>query len=328
MGLQNRIISLFCCWFITCIIVFSRYFLINIRNKRKKNDSKSNPITTESDFKHRGKLLRSITSTSATTVALLVPVRSKHGKFHVSQLTIFQELLPSLFSRIHCDNRYFVQYVIYVGYDAGDTFFDNQINLEGFVSTYEALWTKATHQYPQLSNMLPPKLVLRRYVGMISSPCWVWNELFKEAYHDTEILIDYFFQVNDDIQLLSNCWAYNLVSVLKHVPRRLGVVGPMDIQNTKVLTQALVSRTHYEIFQTFYPRAFKNWYSDDWLSLVYSQGRTYMVDTVKILNTNSQGTRYKKFTKVKSLSDLEVDQGRRQIERWLEQKREEDAEIE
>ena len=53
-----------------------------------------------------------------------------------------------------------------------------------------------------------------------------------------------------------------------------------------------------------------------------------MVDTVKILNTNSQGTRYKKFTKVKSLLDLEVDQGRRQIERWLEQKREEDAEIE
>ena len=136
-----------------------------------------------------------------------------------------------------------------------------------------------------------------------------------------------FFCLVGDLNLTSHHHhpktATSLIQVLNNVPHRLGVVGPMDIQNTKVLTQAMVSRTHFDIFQTLYPSTFKNWYSDDWLSLVYSSGRTFMIDNVKMLNTNSQGTRYSKYTRVKELLDIEVDAGRRQIERWLEQKREE-----
>ena len=50
-----------------------------------------------------------------------------------------------------------------------------------------------------------------------------------------------------------------------------------------------------------------------------------MVDKVQMLNTNSQGTRYKQYTKIKSNLNLQVDQGRRKIERWLEQQREADT---
>jgi hypothetical protein len=270
-------------------------------------------------------LLRSThgSTTTTTTVALLIPVRSRHGTTHVSELSIFQELLPSFFDTIQCDNSLFdIRFVLYVGFDAGDEFWDDPNNREGVYSTYEAMWSRTGHKYPAVQNLLPPTLVIKRYVGMLSAPCWIWNQLFTDAYHSPTQSIDYFMQINDDTRILSTCWAHDLLTVLDKLPYRLGVVGPMDIQNTKVLTQAMVARTHFDIFETLYPHDFKNWYSDDWLSMVYNQGRTYMVDQVKMLNTNSQGTRYKQYTKIKTMLHLQVDQGRRQIERWLEQQRE------
>ena len=66
-------------------------------------------------------------------------------------------------------------------------------------------------------------------------------------------------------------WAPILIDPLKNNPIHpgLGVSGPVDTGNVKLMTQTMVSRVHLEIFNTYYPPIFRNWWSDDWLNAVY-----------------------------------------------------------
>ena len=257
----------------------------------------------------------------SNTVAILIPVRSLRGTTDVSQLSLFQELLPSFLKTFQCDNNKQIVFSIWIGYDAGDDYYDNANNLQIIQSQYEKMWTQTTHIYSGLP-FLPPKLHTHRFVGALSSPCWIWNGLFQQAYEQG---IQYFMQINDDTRILTGCWASSMISIFKQVPYQMGVVGPMDINNPKVLTQAMLSRTHFAIFSAIYPHNFRNWYSDDWLSQVYGTASTYMIDNVRMLNSNSQGTRYKKFTKVAETLDVEIDKGKRKIDLWFRQQKKNDT---
>ena len=42
-----------------------------------------------------------------------------------------------------------------------------------------------------------------------------------------------------------------------------------DTKQTRIFTHVFVHRTHFEIFGYLFPPAFKNWWSDDWISHVY-----------------------------------------------------------
>lgn len=47
-------------------------------------------------------------------------------------------------------------------------------------------------------------------------------------------------------------------------PPDVGITGPLDLNNERLMTQSFASCKHYEIFGFYYPWHFKNWYSDDW----------------------------------------------------------------
>ena len=166
------------------------------------------PYTTRSTTSATGNIPDSPTrsTTSATTVALLVPVRASHGTTEVAQLSFFQELYPSFLRSLLCDNQQQIQFVFFLGFDAGDPFWDDPVNIEGIRSVYEALWTRQLRAQPEFHNMLPPQLVIQRYVGMISAPAWIWNHLLADAMLHPTPRIEYFFQVNDDTKILTACW--------------------------------------------------------------------------------------------------------------------------
>ncbi len=92
---------------------------------------------------------------------------------------------------------------------------------------------------------------------------------------------EYFYQLNDDIKMLSFGWADLFIKKLKSSPifPNFGMVGPYDITNNRIFTQAFCHRTHYEIFGYFYPFVFKNWYSDDWASHVYKPFESSWMET-------------------------------------------------
>ena len=72
----------------------------------------------------------------------------------------------------------------------------------------------------------------------------------SKAYDDG---FDYFYQLNDDIEFVTKCWATQLVSSLRDSDRPyFGIAGPRDGNNDIVMTQSFVHRTHLDVFDGMY----------------------------------------------------------------------------
>ena len=93
----------------------------------------------------------------------------------------------------------------------------------------------------------------------------MWNYLFRLAYNDGN---DYFYQCGDDIIFQNIDWLSECIKQLKK-QKDIGVCGPINPPNYKILTQTLVSRKHWEIFGCYFPPQIKNWWCDDWINYVY-----------------------------------------------------------
>jgi len=105
---------------------------------------------------------------------------------------------------------------------------------------------------------------------------------------------DYLVRTNDDTEFTSNGWMSLAADVLqKYEPPNVGVVGPTCHQgNTIIMTHDMVHRTHLQIFPTYYPVVFHNWYIDDWISRVYGSTRTTKMRNWEVIHHTDLGTRY------------------------------------
>lgn len=95
-----------------------------------------------------------------------------------------------------------------------------------------------------------------------------FNEITQRAQDDGA---EYIVRVNDDTEFVTNNWVQIAKDALRKMdPPNVGVVAPVCNQgNMAIFTHDMVHRTHLEIFKTYYPSEFKNWYTDDWITLVY-----------------------------------------------------------
>ena len=136
----------------------------------------------------------------------------------------------------------------------------------------------------------PPMLQLRlkHFDDTRGAPSQVVSRMALDAVRDGA---DYLYQLNDDTILVSKGWPETLIGALAGSDLRpnLGVAGPLDTNNARILTHAFVHRTHVELFGCFFPVAFKNWWSDDWISAVYGSSATFARrDVVVTHNVQSQ----------------------------------------
>lgn len=195
--------------------------------------------------------------TNRPRVAILIPTTSRGMKLsNVQNLDMFTRVFPSFLNSLGNDQCKF-DYNFYLGCDVGDAFYDNPSRKQ----QYANLFASQAQKYPRVR--------LAKFMschGTSHAPCYVWNQLFLEAYRDNN---DYFYQIGDDCEFITQGWTSAFVDVLRQDVNELGVTGPLDINNTGLMTQSFVSRTHMKIFDTYYPRAFKNWYCDNWLVDVY-----------------------------------------------------------
>jgi hypothetical protein len=121
-------------------------------------------------------------------------------------------------------------------------------------------------QYHHVFDAIPdvriiPVQVQRGYVTHI------WNILAKMAFDEG---YDYMFQCGDDVRLDTVGWIRACVEVLS-ANGNIGVTGPYDLNNLRLLTQSFVHRTHIKIFHYFFPPEIPNWYCDDWINQVYEK---------------------------------------------------------
>lgn len=93
----------------------------------------------------------------------------------------------------------------------------------------------------------------------------IWNILAKRAYDEG---YDYLIQCGDDIVFETPGWLEECIAALGN-SGNVGVAGPTDRNNRRLLTQTVVHRTHIDIFGFYFPPEIPNWFCDDWINEVY-----------------------------------------------------------
>lgn len=239
------------------------------------------------------------------TIALGVAVKTREPT-PASELELLNVLVPSLRRTLlldGADRRFHIE--LYLGFDSSDPTYDAQ------PAAGEVL-AAVREELDGLRVRVRPVRIAPEDTG---SPCWAWNALLRTA---CTAGADYMYQLNDDLVLVSPGWASAFVDALNgSSPPNLGIAGGLDRNNGKIMTQSFVHCTHFEVFGTYFPRVFRNWYSDDWASSVYGAERTHWLTDVEVDHSATKGPRYNISYEDGALLEEEVAVGRERIQRWL-----------
>ena len=232
----------------------------------------------EAIFKYHRKRIHSSPLKGKPIIALGMPTLTVLDLEKTSDVATIRIFLPSLLKTVTAEEWTFFNFRLYIGFDEGDKFYDN--------SEYQAAIVS------EIDSMIKGYPITLHLVKFPYSKGWVtflWNGLFVQAISEGA---DYFYQVNDDVELIDAGWATAFTNKL-HGWGNFGVVGPRDSRwGHLLLTQAFVHKTHYEIFGRLYPHEIKDWHSDDWLTLVYGGNYTCQFREYMVINHNDKGTRY------------------------------------
>ena len=213
-------------------------------------------------------------------------------------------LLPSLIRTLTEEELQATEITIYIGIDNGDPLLSKLDRRQRMIES-----TRSQIQGLPISV----KFILLPNIRRVAQ---LWNIIFLRAIRDGN---DYFYQVNDDLTQLSVGWLTYFVASLDQ-KGGFGVVGPADSHhefNCSLLTQAMVTRVHYEIFGYLYPYEIKDWHSDTWLTSVYNPDDTHCRKDIVAKNGGVQ-TRYQHC--LVFAYSLYLAEGKRTLEQWRLQK--------
>lgn len=165
------------------------------------------------------------------------------------------------------------EYIFYIGIDKNDRIFDDSAQQEEILR-FNSVFKNVIFKFVVIEN------IEKGYVTLM------WNELYKLAYDNN---CNYFYQCGDDIEFKTKDWIKDCIIKLKE-NNDIGLTGPIN-NNSRILTQAFVSRKHMEIFGWFFPKEIKNWCCDDWYNMVYHPKYLYPLHNHLSLN-NGGAPRY------------------------------------
>eukprot|EP01043_Picozoa_sp_COSAG02_P010305 COSAG02_NODE_359_length_23842_cov_22.550011_20_plen_855_part_00 len=233
-------------------------------------------------------------------IGLLVPCTSaktcdRNGNCWktVDDTSLLTELVPSVFRTLagcECDckrdecrpnagsvasqQRPAYDLVIYIGYDGEDAIYDTDTAREQLPQRFKAALQANTQGGFHGAYLPRIGLVLVRCAdsrSMVANS----NCLSRTAHNDGA---EYTYRVNDDTVFETSGWLETLPNALQSLdPPNVGVAGPRATGgNWKILTYDLVHRTHMDVFAgNRYPPSLQNWYSDDWITKVYSGDHSF-----------------------------------------------------
>ena len=215
-------------------------------------------------------------------IAILVATTTRTEPFPSTKtLSLFTLMIPSLIRSLDCGFKY----VIVLGYDIGDRFFDN-IGGQSAVMT----WFKK-EILPTVGRGVKVELDLVKVKNDIKKPGPVFYEIARRSY---DIGADFMYRVNDDTEFHGR-WPKLYVETLMNMSKPYGVIGPRcTTTHNRILTHDFVHRTHMDIFnKKYYPLELVDWWMDDWMSLIYGINRTFMSRDVTVIHhVKYHGRRY------------------------------------
>lgn len=203
-------------------------------------------------------------------IGFIIPVTSNKRNYKkIKEIPFFKVLLNSLKNKLN--ENY--EYNFYLGYDNDDIFYKNNINK--LINTFNKLKLKNSNIYTfEIFNK-------KNKVGSI------WSDLAQKASKKC----DYLYQLGDDIEIITPDWEKNFIKKLNS-NNNIGVVGPTDINNRKIITQSFVHKNHLKIFKNYFPNELINWYIDDWITNVYKEDYSYQFNNIFVKNSGGK-ERYK-----------------------------------
>jgi hypothetical protein len=177
------------------------------------------------------------------------------------ELPLFTFSLPSLIETVEPDR---FRYAVAIAADAGDPWYDVPVLRPAMQAWWQERWTK------KWRTRCAPPFTFYVYANTRSRNTWAVNYATQRGYEEGA---DYFYRINDDTVLHRNQWSSAFVAELaamRPIPN-LGVTGPADpYLKNEWLTHSFISRRHLEWYGTHFPFLLGNWWTDNWIQLVYS----------------------------------------------------------
>jgi len=213
-------------------------------------------------------------------IALIIPITSNNKEFNnIEEIDFIKIFLASFLKTYDTSNKY--EYTFYLGYDHDDKYYLK--NLEKLKIYFKNL-KKQNFKFKFIS--------IYNKKGHLSQ---IWNILCKKAIDDNN---DYIYQLGDDIEFYTSGWENLFISHLLNNDN-IGVIGPLDRNNPYLLTQSFVHKTHYKIFNYYFPKEIKNISVDNWIENIYkknifskNKNRCFKIEEIEISNKLQQ-RRYK-----------------------------------
>ncbi len=186
-----------------------------------------------------------------------------------SNLALFTLSLPSIAKTVECG----FCYSIFLGYDVEDPFYDSHAGSDALL-----VWFQNEVRRPLEERGILVDLVPVRIPNPEGKPGPAFNAVAERAHAAGA---DFFYRSNDDTLLLTP-WASAFVCALCSLGYPFGVVGPVENHRPDILTCDFVHKTHFDIFDDYYPTQLNTWWMDDWISKVYGSSRSLRLASVKV----------------------------------------------
>ena len=197
-------------------------------------------------------------------IGLIIPTTSNKRNYNdVINIDFFNIFMKNFLKNIN--NKY--EYTIYLGYDDDDKFYLENLN-------------KIKQHFNNITKNENIKLVTIKLSGFRGKLGMIWSKLARKAVNDN---CDYLYQIGDDVIIMDSNWEDTFINKLQEM-KNIGVVGPYDINNHRILTQSFVHKTHLDIFDDYYPKEIINWHIDDWITMVYRPNNSHRIDNIKVKN--------------------------------------------
>ena len=188
-------------------------------------------------------------------VALLIPCTSNnHDDWRTAKDTYLYKLTLMTFLYTY-DKEH--EYTVYIGYDPDDRIFSTDA-CHAEIARFSKVWSNVSFRFIQFDDIRKGHLTK------------MWNVLFRRAYDEA---CDYFYQCGDDISFRTSGWINDSINTLKS-HNDFGISGPLN-NNNQIMTQAMFSRKHMEIFGWLFPEEIMNWCCDDWYNHLYRPSLYY-----------------------------------------------------
>jgi hypothetical protein len=204
-------------------------------------------------------------------IAFLIPSTTKNRPWKKLEETYLYRVFGRSFLNTLSDD---IDYSIYINIDIDDPIYSKKEEKEKFE---RFIGEKAKIKWISDGHIQKGFLTL------------MWNYLFEKALEDNN---EYFYQCGDDIWFENKDWIKECIEKMKK-QNNIGICGPVNPPNYRILTQTLVSRKHYEIFKCYFPVQIKNWWCDDWINYVYYPNYVTKLKNLNAVNIGGE-PRYSK----------------------------------